>query len=129
MAVTARNAGWAVAAGKPGIPKAMLDAERDIVTFGYASGSKLDLGKVKQAEKVILGDPDIDSTAAVALTLAVTFFKGDTRPIQDAGIDILRQLPDDRGKRLVALLAKTCQADTYGRKDAIDAVNRALNGK
>ena len=92
------------------MPTNLLAAENQILEFGYNSGDKFDQAKLDQAVKTVLAADDSRDAAAVGMSLAIRWLKGDYSGIRQASITILRGLHSGEGKRLANLLARTDQA-------------------
>lgn len=97
------------------IPPAILNCEKTIRQFGYASGKNYSQEKVDNAIIRILASNDQEAVATIALSLAIAITKGDIRPVRAAGVRILRALPDGKGMTLVSKLLRSCD-DTYQKK-------------
>jgi hypothetical protein len=111
-------------AGRP-VAKAMLDAEAAILKTGYAGNTENNLDKVQEAVKTILAADDAEAAATIGLCLATWSTKANTGAANEAGREILRQVPGDKGKSLAALLARTCVDDST--RAAMAQVLKALN--
>lgn len=85
-------------AGKP-IDAALLAAEKRI----YDRGGR-DQKKTSDAVAEILRSDDKEAVAAIGLCLALLSGKGDYRQANEAGVSILRALPDGAGLKLVRRL-------------------------
>jgi hypothetical protein len=119
-----------LAAGRPAIPPAMLEQQKQVTHFGYrcssnSPGRDFEPGKVKEAQTEILKSNDAEAAAVVGLTLALHRTKGDAQIINEAGIDILKQLPGGQAKKLVSLLVKHSSASWEAEN--IAAIGRRLN--
>ncbi|MBI4026941.1 MAG: hypothetical protein HY360_18290 [Verrucomicrobia bacterium] len=86
-------------------------SETSIQKHGFKSGKDHDLGKVDEAVELLSRHPDHEAVAAIGAGLALRrggkMNRGDDDPIHLAGIKVLRRLPDQKGKQLVDLLART----------------------
>ena len=94
-------------AGKPAMPADALAAEERIYKFGYGSKPGFDQRKVDEAVDAILAAAAAEDAAAIGMSLAVARTKGDFSAVRRAGVQILRRVPGDEGKRLARLLART----------------------
>lgn len=96
--------------GQP-IPKALLQAEKDIKTYGYKSGENYAPEKVDAAAAILAQSEDIEAAAQIAVTLACATTKGDWTPANLAGLAVLKQLPGNRGVETARLLYLHCDDD------------------
>lgn len=114
-------------AGKPAMPADALAAEERIEKSGYGSGSGFDQQKVNEAVDEIVASADVDAAAAIGMSLAVSAGKGDTPAVRQAGVKILRRLPDGKGKRLATLLAQTNRLSWQAEE--VKAAAKAVNSQ
>ena len=104
--------------GNP-VPDVLLENEMTIRKFGNASGKDYDQDKVDAAVERILASDDLDAVAAIGASLAIYITKGDSRPINDAGIRILRELPDGKGADLISHLVRSCRGLDFQKERLI----------
>ncbi|MFH2006397.1 MAG: hypothetical protein ABI333_07420 [bacterium] len=96
-------------AGRP-IAQSLLRAAETIRRAGFSIGRREpDRSKLAEGAKVLLGSPDGEAAAVLALSLAVFMSKGNYEATRRTGVEILRKLRGRRGERLVSHLAKTCR--------------------
>ncbi|MCY3018451.1 MAG: hypothetical protein NTW87_05395 [Planctomycetota bacterium] len=106
-------------AGKPPIGAALLEAEQRICGLrGH------DQGKPSDAVAEILRSDDKEAVAAIGLSLALFSTKADCRPVNEAGVSILRALPDGAGLKLVRRLRSSMARD--GHDDELARLEDAL---
>ena len=98
------------------IPPALLAAEQTIRTRGYGEGSPKAQAEVDKAVRQILAVGDPEAAAMIGLSLAVAVTKGSFRRANEAGIRVLRHLPDDVGRDLVKRVLRSCKHEHQQRK-------------
>jgi len=100
------------------IPPALLAAEQTIREQGYGKGkgSPEAQAEVEKAVTQILAAGDPEAAAMIGLSLAAAVTKGGSRPANEAGIRVLRDLPDDVGKDLVKRVLRSCKQEHQQRK-------------
>jgi hypothetical protein len=74
--------------------------------------------KVRDAVKTILASDDLDAAAVIGISLFTSpGGKGGNPPaVKDAGIQILKNLPNGRG---IALVTRLARSNKYGQLDEI----------
>lgn len=91
-----------------GIPPDLLQAEEQIKTHGSRGNHNYDEPKVNAAVTLLSTASDVEAAAHLAISLACAVTKGDWRPVNDAGISILSQLPQSQARPLVQALVAHC---------------------
>ena len=93
--------------GKP-VPKELIDAEKKICKLGFGRKEEIDTLKLSDLIDVIVKSNDYDAAAAIGISLATFFTKGNVDSIRESGITILSSLPNGKGLILARLICKTC---------------------
>jgi formylglycine-generating enzyme required for sulfatase activity len=112
-------------AGRP-VPQALLDATSQVIQTGNKLSDKFDQARVDAVVKTVLAsDPDV--AAIIGLKLALQGdFKSQSQPTRDAGMAILKAVPDGRSPRLATLLTRTATQEYDWVKQDLAKVATAL---
>lgn len=98
------------------IALAIPAAEKTIREHGYGRARPEAQAKIDAAVKTVLASGDPQAAAMIGLSLAVATGKGGFRRANEAGIRILRELPDDVGKGLVRRALDSCKLGYQKRR-------------
>lgn len=110
------------------IPPELLKAEDAIGRHGCTTSGEYDEEKVSEAVEVLSNHSDHEAAAAIGVVLALQgdhAAKGQALtennwPVRRSGVQVLRRLPGDAGRKLVELLARTA---TEGNTSATSPEN------
>jgi hypothetical protein len=99
--------------------------QQRVIRAGFAMGSRQpDRAALAAGVKALLGSPDTESAAIIALTLALFVSKGNYEATNKAGVEILRKLAGDQGLMLVIHLSKALR--DLGDQNAVGRIATAL---
>ena len=105
------------------IPPELLKAEQTIKRHGYRSGKNFDPQQVEAAVAELIRAEDTEAAACIGVSLALATTKGDWGPANQAGLTVLRSLPDGRGQQMAKRLFDSCE-DAWVRDRLSAVVNR-----
>ncbi len=106
-----------------GIPPALLEAEKTIKVHGYRSGTNSNPQKVESAMSELIHAQDVEAAACIGISLALATTKGDMGPANQAGVSVLKSLPDGRGRHMAKALYDSCE-DAWVRERLSEVANR-----
>lgn len=102
-------------AGKP-IPETLLSLEQEIKTAGYASGTNYSQARVDDAVRRIVAMNDVEAEGVVGVSLATATTKGNWLPANQAGLAILKALPNNYGISLAQRVSESIGDDWIKQK-------------
>jgi hypothetical protein len=105
------------------IPVEILKAEESIKVHGYRNGKNFDLQKVDAAAADLIHSPDTEAAGCIGVSLALATTKGDWGPANQAGLTVLKGLPNGQGRRLAGALYDSCD-DAWVRERLSGIVSR-----
>ena len=75
------------------------------------------------AAAILIRAEDVDAAACIGVSLALATTKGDWGPANQAGLAVLRGLPDGRGRQMARTLYDSCD-DAWVRERLSKVVSR-----
>jgi hypothetical protein len=101
---------------KKEIPPRLLQIEQEIRKFGYRNGNTYDQAKVDALVTEMAAAEDAAAAAVIAADLAIAITKGDWRPANKAGLEVLSRLPGGQGTQLLEHLLAHCRDDDFKQR-------------